>query len=97
MNNKEFFELLNDNLENKIEDNDDNLCLISGDMLNETKIELTCGHKYNYIPLYNEIRNQKWIYSCKFKRKIKRKIYKISNHQRWCEPTPNNVLSIGVW
>jgi len=62
MNNKEFFDLLNNNLENELEnelEDESNLCLISGDRLNNTRIELTCGHKYNYIPLYNEIRNQK--------------------------------------
>jgi hypothetical protein len=38
---------------------DENVCLISGNPLNEYSIPLACGHKFNYIPLINEIKNQK--------------------------------------
>lgn len=33
-------------------------CLISGEPLTET-VELTCGHKFNYEPLFKEVFNQK--------------------------------------
>ena len=36
------------------------LCLISNKPLDKTKIKLECGHSFNYINLYNEVRmNQK--------------------------------------
>ena len=34
-------------------------CLISDDPLEEDHITLKCGHKFNYSPIYNEIKNQK--------------------------------------
>jgi len=60
MDNNEFFNLLKEDLINDIvEDDYDNMCLISGNRLNETKVQLLCGHSYNYIPLYKEVINQK--------------------------------------
>ncbi len=41
------------------DDNEDNLCLISGSTLLEDHVKLECGHKFNYIPLLTEIDNQK--------------------------------------
>jgi hypothetical protein len=38
---------------------DDNLCLISGTPLTEHFVKMNCGHKFNYIPLYNDIKNHK--------------------------------------
>lgn len=32
-----------------------NTCLISGDELLDTHITLNCGHSFNYLPIYNEI------------------------------------------
>ena len=45
-------------------DNDDdfdnnNICLISGNLLERNNITLSCGHKFNYLPLYKELYNQK--------------------------------------
>lgn len=37
----------------------DNVCLISGTPLNNNYITLTCNHKFNYVPLYNDIIQQK--------------------------------------
>lgn len=46
----------NDDKEKK----DDELCLLSGEPLDKTMIKLpSCGHKFNYAPLYKEIYNQK--------------------------------------
>ena len=55
-----FKEALLDNLNNDREDK----CLISSDILNKNFVELPCGHKFNYIPLYNEIIYQKRKPSC---------------------------------
>jgi hypothetical protein len=55
-----------DSDDNMIVDNDDKekkedeLCLLSGEPLDKTMLKLpSCGHKFNYIPLYKEIYNQK--------------------------------------
>ena len=44
--------------QNKIE-SDNNLCLITNQLLTEKFVELNCTHKFNYIPLYNDIYNHK--------------------------------------
>ena len=41
------------------ESNDDSICLLSHMPLVEPIIKLSCGHHYNYVPLYNEIVIQK--------------------------------------
>ena len=38
---------------------DNNLCLISKLPLTDRFVKLVCGHKFNYIPLYNDIVNHK--------------------------------------
>ena len=35
------------------------MCLISGTILGDNFVELTCGHKFNYYELYNEVYKQK--------------------------------------
>jgi hypothetical protein len=55
-----FFEELYKSLD--IEDNieeDDNKCLISNTILTDKFVELECKHKFNYIPLYNDLVNHK--------------------------------------
>jgi hypothetical protein len=48
------------NANNAINENyDTNICLITGDKLTDHYVELKCGHKFNYIPLYNDIKNHK--------------------------------------
>ena len=37
----------------------DNICLISNDKLEVNYITLGCGHKFNYLDLYNEVVYQK--------------------------------------
>ena len=41
----------------------DDICLISQEPLDSTFIELKCGHKFNYIPLYNDIKLHKLKYN----------------------------------
>ena len=53
--NKQLFALLDEN--KKIDDN--NLCLITNKQLEEDCVELICGHKFNYEPIFNEIKRQK--------------------------------------
>ena len=60
---EEFFKLLNDiKDDNSIQGQDSpiiNRCMITHCQLEDNAISLICGHKFNYIPLYNEIKYQK--------------------------------------
>jgi hypothetical protein len=47
-----------DENESKTEE-DENLCLITNEELKDYFVKLSCGHKFNYIPLYNDIKNHK--------------------------------------
>jgi len=54
----DFMEELNNSIkESSI--NDNNVCLISNNKLDSSHITLDCGHKYNYLPIYNEVLYQK--------------------------------------
>jgi hypothetical protein len=39
--------------------NGDNVCLITGEKLTEPHITLSCNHKFNYEPLYNDVKSHK--------------------------------------
>ena len=55
-----------DELYKSLDDSDDekdNVCQISGESLTEQSVTMECGHKFNYIPLYKEIYNQKYIFN----------------------------------
>lgn len=57
----DFYEELNKSFENSnIELKSDKCCLITNDILTDKFIKLDCGHCFNYIPLWNEIYNQKF-------------------------------------
>jgi len=45
----------------EISQHNDNYCLISKEELLPNNITLSCGHKFNYIPLFLEIFNQKFM------------------------------------
>ena len=48
---------IEENIEKTCED--DNLCLITSTPLDEHFVKLKCGHKFNYTPLYYDIKNHK--------------------------------------
>lgn len=55
-----FFEELYKSLDVEEGDDDDkNNCLITNQPLSDKHVILNCGHKFNYIPLYNDILNHK--------------------------------------
>lgn len=57
---KELFEAVCDNTISKPNDNDNiELCLITDQPLTENFITLSCNHKFNYLPLFEEIKRQK--------------------------------------
>tara|TARA_B100000902_G_C27317729_1_gene922406 strand:+ start:1163 stop:1780 length:618 start_codon:yes stop_codon:yes gene_type:complete len=57
----DFYKLINSdkNIENTINIDSNNLCKICDIELEDNYIELSCGHRFNYMPLYNEILYQK--------------------------------------
>ena len=57
--NEEIKDLFNEELNKEDDSDDENICLINYDKLLDNYITLTCGHRFNYIPLYKEIINQK--------------------------------------
>lgn len=59
INNDDIHELLNEELNKETDSDDEKICLINYDNLVDNNITLTCGHTFNYIPLYKEIYNQK--------------------------------------
>lgn len=62
-NNINFFEELCKKLdENEDNDEENNICLITNDKLVDKYVKLNCGHKFNYIPLYNDLVNYKFKY-----------------------------------
>jgi hypothetical protein len=56
--NKELLEETNKESNKELECND-NMCLLTHQQLEDPLITLECGHKFNYLPLYHEIYNQK--------------------------------------
>jgi hypothetical protein len=58
--NIDFFEELYKSLDNEENlDEDTNTCLITNQLLTDKFIQLQCGHKFNYIPLFLDIKNHK--------------------------------------
>jgi len=51
----ELYKLLDDDSDTET----DNKCLISDEILVDKFVKLPCGHSFNYIPLYNDIKNHK--------------------------------------
>jgi len=60
-NNINFFDELYKSLdtEEKEEENEDDICLITKQNLCDRFVKMNCGHKFNYLPLYNDILNHK--------------------------------------
>lgn len=60
----DFFSQLKNMLTQSSEDdavNEDNCCLLTKEPLNSVHIKLSCGHEFNYVPLYREVIAQKTI------------------------------------
>lgn len=61
-NNINFFDELYKSLDiEETLDNDDNICLITKQILSDRFVKMNCGHKFNYLPLFNDILNHKKI------------------------------------
>jgi hypothetical protein len=55
----ELYKSLDENEEISKTDDDDNKCLITNQPLIDKFVKLECGHKFNYLPLFNDIKNHK--------------------------------------
>jgi hypothetical protein len=58
--NIDFYNEINSNDDNFCDLNYDNICLITNESLIDKFVTLECGHKFNYIPLYNDLIKQKY-------------------------------------
>ena len=58
----QFYTELSNLLNNKEEDSS-NLCLISNLPLDENSVKLECGHSFNYLSIYKDIKNHKQKYN----------------------------------
>ena len=56
---------LNSNDEDDMPCNNLPKCLISGEPLDDSSVKLLCGHEFNYLPLYKEIKSQKGPHRCR--------------------------------
>ena len=80
--NNDFFKYLNSDNEDI-----DDICLISNLSLEKNYITLPCGHRFNYTPLFNEVKNQK-NYSSLETSRIKKNQIKCP----YCRTIVNNLL-----
>lgn len=55
----ELYKEISNGNENQIDEDDSNKCLITGEELTSKFVKLNCGHKFNYIPLYNDLVNHR--------------------------------------
>ena len=88
----DFFSTLKDELETNQVENNENTCLITHQPLEDNYIKLECGHKFNYISIYNEVIYQKYNnylepthllmnqIKCPYCRKITNKLLPYINH-----------------
>jgi hypothetical protein len=55
----DFYNELNKSLDINNNHEGTNICLITNQLLTDKYVTLECGHKFNYVPLYNDLKNHK--------------------------------------
>ena len=87
----ELYKSLDDD-DTKINDdiNNNNICLISKQPLIERFLELSCGHKFNYIPLYNDTINHKLKFN---NMEAHGRLKKNKNRCPYCRKIQNKILT----
>lgn len=73
---------------NSLDNNSNNNCLIENKQLTDNFITLSCNHKFNYIPIYNELVKQKTKYNPNETTKLKINQIKCP----YCRQITNNIL-----
>ena len=86
----DFYKELDDSLNLNIDNDDSNKCLISYTELKEHYVELICGHKFNYGPLYKDTFNYKKKFNNMEQIKNKLKINEI--RCPYCRKVNGNLL-----
>ena len=90
-----FHKLLMQELSNDSIDNFDNICLISNEPLEKDHITFTCKHKFNYIPIFNEIIRQKHhIIHRKYNNLEVQKLTKFQMKCPYCRKIQNGILPL---
>jgi hypothetical protein len=59
----ELYKSLDEEVNEHKTEEDNNLCLISNGPLTDKFVQLDCGHKFNYIPLYLDVKNHKKLFN----------------------------------
>jgi hypothetical protein len=59
----ELYKSLDEEVNEHKTEEDDNLCLISNSQLTDKFVQLDCGHKFNYIPLFLDVKNHKQLFN----------------------------------
>lgn len=80
----DFWKELNDDSEQEITDN---ICLLTNNKLTRNHITLPCGHKFNYIPIYNEI-----LHSKQYQKYNKYPLRSYQMRCPYCRTTHNKLL-----
>ena len=70
--NIDFYSELTKILDQPENENEDKCCLITHQPLTDKYFMMKCGHKFNYIPLYNDIKNHKQKFNLMERVKLKR-------------------------
>ena len=83
-NNLNFNDLLMLELDKKDEDQEQDVCLITNEKLENNHIEFICKHKFNYKPIFNEICKQKMNF-IKKKQHNYLEVQKLTKYQIDCE------------
>ena len=86
----ELLKIKNGMEEPKLKEDGENVCLISNIQLTDKYVTLTCGHKFNYIPLYHDVYNQKTKYNTKENNIDRLKYYEI--RCPYCRKKQNKLL-----
>ena len=73
---------------NKVDDDTKDNCLIENKPLTDNFITLSCNHKFNYLPIYNEVIKQKTKYNSNETTKLKINQIKCP----YCRQITNNIL-----
>ena len=69
--NIDFYSEINSNEDNNDNLNYDDICLITNEPLIDKFVTMECGHKFNYIPLYNDLIKQKYFTNIMEESKLK--------------------------
>jgi hypothetical protein len=59
----ELYKSLDEEVNEHKTEEDNNLCLISNNQLTDKFVQLECGHKFNYVPLYLDVKNHKQMFN----------------------------------